>query len=123
MTKNVKWTALTATNQLENIQAESQTHPVIIFKHSTRCSISKTTLDRLERNWKQEELPLVKPYFLDLLSYREISSRIAETFEVEHESPQVLIIHNGKSVYDRSHFEIEFTNIKNALRAVSGLKN
>ena len=123
MTKNVKWTALTATNQLESIQAESQSHPVIIFKHSTRCSISKTTLDRLERNWKQEDLPLVKSYFLDLLSYREISTRIAETFEVDHESPQILIIHNGKSVYDRSHFEIEFTNIKNALRAVSGLKN
>lgn len=123
MTKNVKWTALTTTNQVENIKAESQTHPVIIFKHSTRCSISKTTLDRLERNWKQEDLTLVKPYFLDLLSYREISTRIAEIFDVEHESPQILIIHNGKSVYDKSHFEIEFTNIKNALKATSGLKN
>lgn len=123
MTKQITWTQLTTVNQLENIKAESQSQPVIIFKHSTRCSISKATLDRLERKWDYQELPPIKPYFLDLLSYREISNRIAETFEVEHESPQVLIIHNGKSVYDKSHFEIEFTNIKNALRAASGIKN
>lgn len=123
MTKQITWTQLTTANQLENIQAESQSQPVIIFKHSTRCSISKATLDRLERKWNKEELPLVKPYFLDLLSYREISNRIAETFQIEHESPQVLIIYNGKAVYDKSHFEIDFASIKNAVKATSQPKN
>jgi bacillithiol system protein YtxJ len=123
MTKQINWTELTSSNQLEKIQTESQTHPVIIFKHSTRCSISKSILDRLERNWKSEELLPVKPYFLDLISYREISNRIAETFHVEHESPQVLIIHNGKSIYDKSHYEIDFSQIKNALKEATSIKS
>ncbi len=123
MTKHINWTEITSANQLANIQIESQTQPVIIFKHSTRCSISKSILDRLERNWKSENLLPVKPYFLDLISYREISNRISETFHVEHESPQVLIIHNGKSIYDKSHYEIDFSKIQNALQGVASIKN
>lgn len=123
MTKHINWTELTSANQLESIQTESHTNPVIIFKHSTRCSISKAALDRLERNWNNEELPSIKPYFLDLISYREISNQIAETFHVDHESPQVLIISNGKSIYNKSHFEIDFSKIQNALQEVASIKN
>lgn len=123
MTRKINWIALTNENQLDAIQAESQTQPVVIFKHSTSCSISRATLDRLERNWKQEDLLPVKSYFLDLLSYRKISNEIASTFNVEHESPQILLIKNGKSVYDKSHFEIDFAGIKNAVNAQSLTKN
>lgn len=119
----MKWINLTSKNQLENIITESATEPVVIFKHSTSCSISRATLDRLERNWKDGELTHVKPYFLDLLSYREISNNIAETFDVEHQSPQVLIIRNGKSVYDKSHFQISFADVQNELNAIPAAKN
>jgi bacillithiol system protein YtxJ len=74
-------------------------------------------LDRLERNWKEDEVPPIKPYFLDLIAYREISNRIAHVFAVEHESPQVLIIENEKSIYDRSHMAIDYTGIREALNA------
>ena len=114
----MNWIKLTNKNQVDNIITESATEPVVIFKHSTSCSISRSALDRLERNWKGEELKEVKPYFLDLLSYREISNNIAETFNVEHQSPQVLIISNGKSVYDRSHFQISFAEVQNKLKAI-----
>jgi len=123
MTRKINWIALTKEDQLDTIQAESQTLPVVIFKHSTSCSISRATLDRLERNWKQEDLLPVKPYFLDLLSYRKISNEVASTFHVEHESPQILLIKNGKSVYDKSHFEIDFAGIKNAVNAQPVTKN
>jgi len=115
MTRNVNWIELTSETQLDTIQKESQSQPVIIFKHSTRCSISRAALDRLERNWKETDVPHVKSYFLDLISYREISNKIASTFHVEHESPQVLLIKNGEAVYDKSHFEIDFSGIKNAV--------
>ncbi len=114
----MNWIKLTNKSQLENIITESATEPVVIFKHSTSCSISRATLDRLERNWKDGELAHVKPYFLDLLSYREISNNIADTFNVEHQSPQVLIIKNGKSVYDRSHFQISFADVQNQLTTI-----
>lgn len=119
----MNWFELTSAAQLETIKAESQQHPVIIFKHSTRCSISRAVLDRVERNWNQVELATVKPYFLDLLEYRSISNNIAIEFDVEHESPQAIVIWQGKPVYARSHFEIDLNEIKRVANAQMVSKN
>ncbi len=108
----MNWISLKELNQLDEILLESQKKPVFIFKHSTRCSISRATLDRLERKWNASEMGEVKPYFLDLISYREISNQVAERFQVEHHSPQILVISNGMSVLDLSHYEIDYEQIK-----------
>lgn len=108
----MNWNSLIDQSQLELLKKESLTQPVLIFKHSTSCSISRATLDRLERNWNEKEMETFKPYYLDLLTYRTISNKIAEEFEVEHQSPQVLIIENGKAIYHNSHFGIEYKNLK-----------
>ena len=113
----MRWNNLRSVEQIEKIRAESKKNPVLIFKHSTRCNISRTSLDRLERNWKEEEMENVTLYFLDLLSYREISSRIAEEFGVDHESPQVIIIRDERPTYDRSHFEIDYQHIRDAVKS------
>ena len=115
----MNWNQLESIAQLEEIKNESHQFPVLIFKHSTRCSISATTLSRLERNWKQEEVDNLKPYYLDLISNRPISNQIAQDFGVHHESPQALIISNGKSVYDASHYDITFSDLKDQLKTVS----
>ncbi|HTH56917.1 MAG TPA: bacillithiol system redox-active protein YtxJ [Cyclobacteriaceae bacterium] len=107
----INWIDLREQAQIENIREESKKQPVLIFKHSTRCSISRTALDRLERNWKPE----IKTYYLDLLSYRNISNQIAEYFGVEHESPQVLVVKDGKPVYVRSHLSIDVDEITKAI--------
>lgn len=112
----MNWNTLNALEQIEQIRKESNEKPVLIFKHSTRCNISRTTLDRLERNWKETELDDVKLYFLDLISYRHLSNQLAKEFDVEHESPQVLLIKKEKSTYNRSHFEIDYTQIKEAIK-------
>lgn len=108
----MNWIPLTHSSQLIDIRNQSNQQPVLLFKHSTTCSISKTSLNRLERNWKEEDLKDTKAYYLDLLSYRSISNEIAQTFGVVHESPQVLIIKNGAAVYDTSHFDIDYASIK-----------
>jgi bacillithiol system protein YtxJ len=110
----MNWNSLQTAEQLLELLKESSEKKILIFKHSTRCSTSRMTLDRLERNWK-EELN-TKSYFLDLLSFRELSNAIAERFNVEHQSPQVLIISQGKSIYDRSHFDIEYSQIEAVLK-------
>ena len=112
----MRWNALKSVDQISQIRSASKEKPVLIFKHSSRCNISRTSLDRLERNWKDQEVGDVQLYFLDLLSYREVSNRIAEEFGVEHESPQVLIIKNEQSAYDRSHFEIDYNQIKDVIK-------
>ena len=97
------WTPLTDARQLDEMIVLSASRPQIIFKHSTRCSISSTAWNRL----RNADLPGdARYYFLDLLSYRSLSTAIAEKFSVVHESPQVLLIRSGECVYEESHLGI-----------------
>lgn len=106
------WQPLTDPAQLETLRQESHENPVLILKHSTRCSISSTVLNRLERQWKDSEVGTLRPYYLDLIANRAVSNAVAEQFGVQHESPQVLIIQNGNCVYDASHLGISFGNVR-----------
>ena len=101
----INWNALTALQQLNEISEESNQKPVVIFKHSTRCSISRMALKQFENNFNLHDE--VKPYFLDLIEHRDVSNEIANRFEVVHQSPQILLIKDGKSVYDVSHDGID----------------
>lgn len=113
----MNWNYITSEDQLEKLSEESENQPIMIFKHSSTCPISGTALSRLQRNWNDQEVGNLKPYLLDLLSYRPVSNAIAERFGVYHESPQVIILKNGKAVYDESHFGISFSEIKDALNS------
>jgi bacillithiol system protein YtxJ len=108
MTK-MNWNELIDERGLENIIAESNERPVLIFKHSTRCSISSMAINRLERAWSNEGA--IKPYYLDLIKFRDISSLIANKFGITHQSPQVILVKNGKAVYDNSHMGISYNDI------------
>lgn len=111
----MNWTELEREEQVTHLCEESKSQAVLIFKHSTRCSISATALNRLERNWKQEGLAPISTYFLDLIAFRHISNRIAEIFDVMHESPQLLLVQNGKASLVRSHLDIRFEDVQRAL--------
>lgn len=108
----IKWKNLTAEEEIDLIKSESEVHPVLIFKHSTRCSISASAKDRLERKWDDTQANGIVPYYLDLLNYRSVSNKIAEEFGVMHQSPQVLLIRNGKAIFNTSHMAINFDEIK-----------
>lgn len=98
------WHQLTELSQLDdikNISKEQHIDAVLLFKHSTRCSISSMALSRLESRWADNNA--IPAYFLDLLNYRDISNEIALAFSVEHASPQVLLIKNGVCIYHNSH--------------------
>lgn len=107
----MNWKKLEEISQIEDIKEESNHQPIMIFKHSTRCSISAMAWDRLKRNWKDEDSQKIKPYYLDLISYREISNAIAKEFGVYHESPQVIIIKDGRATYNNSHMGINYQEI------------
>ena len=104
----MKWNALTQAEQLLTLDEESKKEKVFIFKHSTRCNISSAALNRIERKWGENDSSLIKPYFLDLLTYRKISNEIAERYNVAHESPQLLVIENGKCTFVDAHFDISY---------------
>lgn len=107
----MSWKKLDSVSQLDQIIEESKEKSVLVFKHSTRCSISSMAWSRMERNWKQEDSKNVSPYFLDLIAYRAISDEIARRFSVPHASPQVILIRNGEAIYDNSHMGINYQEI------------
>ncbi|RIY12456.1 bacillithiol system redox-active protein YtxJ [Hymenobacter rubripertinctus] len=113
----IPWQPLTAAEQLTDIVRESYEQPVIIFKHSTSCSISAMAKSKVERQWADAGLDDAKIYYLDLLRFRPISQEIAQKFSVHHESPQLLLIRNGECSYDASHMGIKLSEVKSALSA------
>ena len=109
----INWIYLTDLGQLNEIMTVSNEKPVVIFKHSTRCSVSRMALKQFENEF--DLVDQVDIYFLDLLEHRDISNEIASRFNVYHQSPQLLLIKEGKSVYDVSHSDIDAEELKGKL--------
>jgi len=109
-TKMKGWETISSIEDLDKIQAASFSKPQIIFKHSTRCSISSMAKNRMEEGLAQLQT-MADVYYLDLLAFRNISNEIEYHFKVEHESPQVIILKNGISVYNESHNMIKADEI------------
>ena len=102
------WLWLTDDNSFQLAMHKSFERKILIFKHSTRCSISSMALYRIEDNVKQK---IAACYLLDLLKYRSISNKIEEELGVKHESPQILVIENGVCTYHSSHNDISWDRI------------
>jgi bacillithiol system protein YtxJ len=115
----MNWNELTDLATLDQINEMSKSKPIMIFKHSTRCSISAASLNRLERKWNTDKAQNLEAYFLDLIANRDISNAVAEKYGVEHQSPQILLIQNGECVYDNSHFGISFDEVIENIKPIA----
>jgi len=106
--KKLSWIDLNSVEQVNEIKERSKTVPQVIFKHSIRCGTSALAKNRLEN--KDISMP-IDFYYLDVISNRAVSNKVAELFDIYHESPQVLLIKDGKCVYDESHIGIRLEDI------------
>ena len=106
--KELPWQALTNVEQLETVANRSKERPQLLFKHSTTCGISRMVLNMFTDRYDlgEEDADL---YFIDLHAYRPVSNAVAEKFQVLHQSPQLLIIKGGTTVYHASHGAIADT--------------
>lgn len=108
----MNWTPLEIASQLEEIK--SNTGYSLIFKHSTRCSISSMAKRNFELNG--DDLPVgTQPYFLDLLKFRSLSSQIEQDFGIAHQSPQLLLIKNGECILEQSHGDISVEEVNEVI--------
>ena len=114
----IQWRTLADIATVDAIAEMSEQSPVLIFKHSTRCSISTMAKMRLEQDWSMSAEAVI-PYYLDLITYRAVSQYIAEKFSVWHESPQVLLIFKGDCIYDASHLDITVAELAAELQATN----
>ncbi|MBT8326691.1 MAG: bacillithiol system redox-active protein YtxJ [Bacteroidia bacterium] len=80
--------------------------PTLIFKHSNRCSISSMALSRISSS-KSELDDIFDIYLIDVVKNRLLSLNIARDTGIQHESPQAIVINQGKVVYSASHMNIE----------------
>ncbi len=110
----IPWHVLGQMEQLDQIAEESKSQPVAIFKHSTRCGISRGVLKLFEKDYNLTNDQL-KLYFLDLLAHRDISNEIAARFKVQHESPQLIVIKDGVVVHRDSHHSIQAGHLEKFL--------
>lgn len=104
----MNWKIIEDYNQIQNLVDASHQQPQVIFKHSTRCSISVMAKNRLERSGLPDQIQF---HYLDLLQYRDISNKIAEQFSVYHQSPQILLIKNGECIFEETHSAISMDEI------------
>lgn len=98
------WKHIQTEDQFQQILEESSSEPILLFKHSNTCPISQIAQERLQQSW-DDETPL-PVYEIDVHDSKELSQKIAEELGVKHESPQVILISDGKSIYDASHLDI-----------------
>lgn len=99
------WNTIESEDDLNKAIEKSSEKKVVLFKHSTRCFISKTVLKNFEKEVQSSEKD-VAYYFLDLIAYRSVSNKIADHFGITHQSPQMIVLENGKAVKDASHQSI-----------------
>lgn len=97
------WKPLLEMEQLEEVKEVSFNKTIVIFKHSTRCGISRSVLKQFEKKFQIETIDF---YYLDLLKFREMSNEIANKFKVTHQSPQLLIFKNGEVIENASHHDL-----------------
>ena len=100
--KVLPWIPLNSIQQLKHITEKSKIKTQVIFKHSTRCGISRMAMNQFVENYDLSEKDL-DLYFLDLLSYRDVSNEVGYKFQVMHQSPQIIVIKNGITVAHASH--------------------
>lgn len=106
----VNWRPISDLSQLNEMIVESAEKPVIIFKHSTRCGVSRMVLKQFETEFDLHEK--ITPYFLDLLENRNVSNEIASRFGVSHKSPQLIVIKAGNAVFNDSHGSIDVSKLE-----------
>ena len=112
--KVLPWIPLNELPQLDFIETKSSTKTQVIFKHSTRCGISRMVMNQFVEtyNFTEKDLDL---YYLDLLNYRDVSNEVGYKFQVIHESPQILVIKNGVVVAHASHGAINDVDLNRFL--------
>jgi bacillithiol system protein YtxJ len=109
----INWKNLSSISDLDDADKVSYENDVLLFKHSTTCSISHMAKMRLESSWNLSDKLI--PYYLDLKTFRNVSETISEKYQVHHESPQVIIIRKGECIYDASHLDISIEEISETL--------
>ena len=102
------WKTLASEDDIASLEKNT----ILFFKHSTRCPISQQALQRLTKDWEANASSLATPCLIEVRQQRSLSNLLTQRYNIEHASPQVLLIVNGKCVYHASHEQIKYEDIR-----------
>jgi bacillithiol system protein YtxJ len=107
--------------ELQRLIDESRTRPLLLFKHSRSCGTSMEALDELVEHLNDRRPGSTSPLYamVTVQTHREVSNAVARHFGVRHETPQALLIRDGRVVWSASHFRVTASAVTNALRQES----
>ncbi len=109
------WSPVETEDDLQKAIDESAERKVVLFKHSPRCVISKAVLQNFEKEVRQSSATDSYGFwFVDVIAQRSLSREIADRFSVAHQSPQVIVLQDGKEVYNASHSSIDYHRVEKA---------
>lgn len=111
----INWKTLDNKTNLAEIIELSKESPIAIFKHSISCPISSMAKRRLESSWTSD----IDIYYLDLINFRSISHEVSSQLGIQHESPQLLLIHEGQVKYHGSHLNIDVNTVNHYVDSIS----
>ncbi len=109
----MNWIVIDDIKILDELIEKSNNLPQIIFKHSTRCAVSSLALNRISSKSVNKNY-----YIVDIMSHRDISNALASRFNIIHQSPQLLLIHNGVCVQNTSHLGISKSWVEKKMKAL-----
>ena len=108
------WQDLNSLDQWKELWGDNSGKTILVFKHSTRCGVSRMAKQQFEKEMELREN--MEIFLLDLLNHRAISQAIAEDTGVQHESPQVILFQKGQLIYNASHHQIDAKSLLNQLK-------
>jgi bacillithiol system protein YtxJ len=94
------------TTHLSEITEASDKNQVVIFKHSKNCWSSNKLKTEFERKMEEKSFTMLV-YIVTVQETPELSRKIAEMFDTQHETPQILVLEKGKVVYEAHHDKID----------------
>ncbi len=113
---NINWIPLKTVDQIKQVTKRSHTKPVGIFKHSTRCAISKTVIKNFDQSFPKALNEKIDIFYIDLLNYRDVSNEVGYEYQVLHQSPQFLLINKGEAVLHASHYDITQIDLEKIIK-------
>ena len=107
-------------DMLEAAIAESLERPVLLFKHSRTCGISMEALDELRTHIEQDAIAPSAAYkMITVQSHRGVSETAAKRLGIRHETPQAILLRDGRPVWNASHFRITAAEIGRVLQTAN----
>jgi bacillithiol system protein YtxJ len=110
-------------DELRRLIAESESRPVLVFKHSHTCGVSWEALEEIVAHLNERESETstrrtrsaAQYAMVTVQTHRAVSNAIAQKLGVRHETPQALLIRDGRVVWSASHFRVTAAAVGGAI--------